>query len=208
MKTRLVAPAVAAAILATTCVAVARTKITSKWTDPQAQPKTYAKVLVLARVTEPSAKRILEDAVVKGLQGKKIQAIAAYQSVTDEDLATEDSIKAKVQALGVDAGIVFTVTSHETAQVASGPKGSLSIGFGGGYGGFIGGSVPIGGNTVETVHHVVLKGEFYQMGVPKPVWMAQYESDLDMGVDNEAKWVASDTVTQLKKSKLFKKPEK
>jgi hypothetical protein len=209
MMTRQAGRAVLAGMLvAAALAAYARTKTTSTWTDPQAQPKVYAKVLVLARVSEPSAKRILEDKVVQGLNEKNIAAVAAYQVLTEEDLATEESIRAKAESLGIDAGIVFTVVSHEQAQVASGPKGSLSIGFGGGYGGFIGGSVPIGGNTVETVHSVVMKGDFYQAGVAKPIWMAQYESDLSHGVDSEASVVASDTVKYLKKSKLFAKPEK
>jgi hypothetical protein len=209
MMRRHAAKAVLAGILAAASLAAfATTRTTSTWTDPQAQPKTYAKILVLARVSEPSAKRILEDAVVHGLNEKNIAAVAAYQVLVDEDLATEESIRAKAESLGVDGGIVFTVVSHEQAQIASGPKGSLSVGFGGGYGGFIGGSVPIGGNTVETVHSVVMKGDFYQAGVAKPIWMAQYESDLAHGVDSEARVVASNTIKYLKKSKLFKKPEK
>jgi hypothetical protein len=199
---------VLAACLAVASIATfAKTRTTSTWTDPEMQPRTYAKVLVMARVTEESAKRILEDAVVSGLRSKGINAVAAYQTVTPEDLATEDSIRAKAKALGVDAGLVFTVLEHEKAQIATGPSGSLSVGFGGMYGGFIGGSVPIGGNKIETVHQVVMKGEFYEAGVPKPTWMAQYESDLALGVDNEARSVAKDTVKYLKKAKIFKKPE-
>lgn len=187
--------------------AVAGTKTTGTWTDPAMQPRTYAKVLVLARVTENSAKRILEDAVVKGLADKGISAIPAYSNLVPEDLATVDSIKAKAQALGVDAGIVFTVTDFKETQIVKGPSAHLSVGVGVGWGGFIGGSVPIGGNTMETVRNVALKADFYAAGTPEPIWMATYTSDLALGVDQEAKSVAKDTLKYLKKAKIFKKPE-
>src|SRR5262245_47095071 len=206
MRPRTTAAALVALILMAASAALASTKTSDPWADPNLQPKLYAKVLVLARVTEDSAKRTLEDAMVKALQDEKIAAIPAYSNLVPADLESEEAIKAKAKELGVDAGIVFTVTDFKSAEVVSQPKGSVSLGLGG-WNGFIGGSVPIGGGELETVHRVTMKGEFYSIGSGR-IWMANYSTDLKNGVDGEARLVAKDTIRYMKKAKLFAKPPK
>ncbi len=194
-------------VAAASAAVIASTKTGGTWAAPDLQPKLYSKILVLARVTEDSPRRTLEDAVVKAFQDEDIVAIPAYSNLVPADLESLETLKTRAKELGVDGGIVYTVTEFKEAEVVSPPKGSLSLGIGG-WNGFVGGSVPIGGNTLETVHRVSLKGEFYSGGTATPVWMANYTTDLKNGVDGEARLIARDTIKYLKRAKMFAKPPK
>jgi len=197
-----------AAALAVACVTVlAGTKSTSSWTDPNGQPGTYRKVLVLAKITDDIARRVLEDAVVKGLKDSGVDALAAYQSLTEADLESSETIRAKAKELGVDAGIVYTVTGTQT-QVKPSASVSVGVGVGGGGGGpfgfFLGASKPLGGGTT-TVQQTGVKAEFYGSEVGKPLWIGNFTTDLKSGAEREAASIASLTLKQLKKAKILKK---
>ncbi len=103
-------------------LAVAGAKTTSTWGAPDLQPGAYAKFLVLARITDETAKRILEDTVVAKLKGAKTDAVAAWQVLVPEDLSSDAAIHAKAEQLGVDASIVFTVTADETRRRRTPPS--------------------------------------------------------------------------------------
>ena len=62
----------------------AKPKLTRTWAAPELAPIPNQKWLVLALVTEDTIKRTLEDAMVAELKKKKIDAIPAYASVTQE----------------------------------------------------------------------------------------------------------------------------
>ena len=197
-----------AAALAVACVtALAGTKSTSSWTDPTAQPATYHKVLVLAKITDDLARRVLEDAVVKGLKDGGIDALAAYPSLTEADLESGDSIRAKAKEVGVDSGVVYTVTGTQT-EVKQSASVSVGVGVGGGGGGpfgfFLGASKPLGGGTT-TVLQTGVKAEFYGSEVGKPLWIGNFSTDLKNGAEREAATLASQTLKQLKKAKILKK---
>jgi hypothetical protein len=192
--------------LAGVAPATAGTKTTSTWTAPDLQPATYTKVAVLAKVTDDVARRILEDAVVQGLQERGIGAVAAYQVFTPADLANEEVVRAKARELGVDAGLVFTVTGEST-QVKSGPSVHASVGVpvhAGAFSFFLGTSVPLGGGT-STSRKVGLKSEFHAGSGDGPRWIANYSTDLKAGSERAAEEVAAQALKQLKKSGVFSK---
>jgi hypothetical protein len=194
---------VALSVLAT-LPASAGTKTTSTWSAPGLQPATYAKVAVLAKIEDEIAKRTLEDEVVEGLQDRGIEAVAAYQVLTPADLASEEAIRAKAQDLGLDAGLVFTVTDEQT-RVKSGSNVHASVGVpvrAGPFSVFVGTSVPLGGGTSSSTV-VALQSEFYVAGADGPQWIATYSTSLKGGNKRAAEGVASQALKQLKKAKLF-----
>jgi len=191
-------------LLAATAAADAGVKTASTWSAPDLQPGSYQKVAVLARFTDDVARRILEDEVVAGLKKRGIEAVAAYQEFTPEDLANDEAVKARAAELGVDAGLVFTVTG-EDKQVKSSPTVHASVGVpvrAGPFSLFVGTSVPLGGGA-STVTTVGLKSEFFAAGSEGPIWIATYTTDLKGGNEKTADKLASESLKQLKKADLF-----
>lgn len=186
--------------------ALAAATTTSTWSMPDLKPATYKKVVVLARLDDESAKRILEDSVVKGLKDRKIEAVQAYLVLTPADLANDEAIEAKARELGADAGLVFTGTGEST-EVKSGSNVSASVGVPvrvGPFGVFLGTSVPLGGGP-STITKVGVKAEFIAKDVNGPLWIGTYTTDTKSGVERAAKDVASLALKSLKKAGLFAK---
>lgn len=194
----------AGVLFAATTAAGAGVKTASTWTAPDLQPGNYQKVAVLARFTDDVARRILEEEVVKGLKKRGIEAVAAYQVFTPEDLANDEAVEARAEALGVDAGLVFTVTGEDT-QVKSSPGVHASVGVpvrAGPFSLFVGTSVPLGGGT-STITTIGLKSEFLTTGSEGPIWIATYTTDLKGGNEKTARKLASEALKQMKKADLF-----
>ena len=187
-------------------VAAAGAKTTSSWSASDLQPATYRKVVVLARTTDDVAMRILEDAVVKGLKEKGIEAVQAYLVLKPDDLTSDEAIEAKAQELGADAGLVFTVTGENT-EVKSGSNVHASVGVpvrAGPFSLFVGTSVPLGGGP-STVKTVGVKAQFFASNVKGPRWIGTYATDLKNGTGRAAEDVAGLALKQLKKSGVFAK---
>lgn len=207
MRNRLLAALTVAAMLpAAASLPLAGVKTTSSTSAPDLKPGAYGKYLVLARVKEESAKRILEDTMVEKLKKEKIDALAAYQVLGPEDLASSESIHAKAEQLGVDAGIVFTVIADETHQKAN-PTVSAGVGVPvrvGPFSVFLGTSVPIGGGGTTAVRTVQLKSELIAKEGTNPRWSATYATDLKGGAEGTAEDLAKLAIKQLKKAHVFK----
>ena len=187
-------------------VAAAGANTTSSWSAPDLQPATYQKVVVLAKTTDDVAMRILEDAVVKGLKEKGIEAVQAYLVLKPDDLTSDEAIEAKAKELGADAGLVFTVTGENT-EVKSGSNVHASVGVpvrAGPFSLFVGTSVPLGGGP-STVKTVGVKAQFFASNVKGPRWIGTYATDLKNGTGRAAEDVAGLALKQLKKSGVFAK---
>ena len=187
-------------------VAAAGANTTSSWSAPDLQPATYQKVVVLAKTTDDVAMRILEDAVVKGLKEKGIEAVQAYLVLKPDDLTSDETIEAKARELGADAGLVFTVTGENT-EVKSGSNVHASVGVpvrAGPFSLFVGTSVPLGGGP-STVKTVGVKAQFFASNVKGPRWIGTYATDLKNGTGRAAEDVAGLALKQLKKSGVFAK---
>lgn len=185
--------------------ALAGAKTTSTWAAPDLQPATYRKVVVLAKISDDVAKRVAEDAVVKGLKDRGVEAVAAYQVLTPADLESDAAIAAKAKELGVDAGLVFTVTGEST-EVTSGSNVHASVGVpvrAGPFSLFVGTSVPLGGGP-SAVKTVSVRSQFFVEGAEGPRWIASFATDLKNGPDKAAQDVATQALKQMKKAGIFK----
>ncbi len=79
----------------------------SSWKSSDYRKENYRKVVVLAKTSNPGAKRLLEDQTVAELQANGIQAIPAYSNITERDLVSENALIAKADQLEADALLVF-----------------------------------------------------------------------------------------------------
>jgi hypothetical protein len=205
MRTPAFAAGMAGALLCASSIAAAGTKTSSTWSAPDLQPGAYRKLIVMARFEDEAPRRILEDALAAKLKDAGLEALPAYQVLVPEDLASEAAIRAKVEQLGADAGIVFTVTGDDT-KVKSGSNAYASVGVPVGVGPFsvfLGTSVPLGGGP-STVHTVHLKSELHALEGKNPRWIATYDTDLKGGTERVARDLAGLAMKGLKKARLLK----
>lgn len=117
----------------------------SSWKSPTYQKEAYRKVKVLAKTTNPGAKRMLEDETVAELQANGIQAIPAYSNFSEADLVSEETFMVKANQLEADALLVYTF-NNPTTEYKNSPQVNASIGVPvrvGIFSGFLGTSVPV-----------------------------------------------------------------
>jgi hypothetical protein len=127
--------------------------------------------------------------------------------MTEADFASEDTIRSKVESLGVDGVLGFVVLGIDETVKTSSASVSVGVGVGGyGYGGgmgmMVGASVPIGGQTtvVRTVH---LRARFFSRPFAGPAWEKLYNSKLESDTTYLTRYLANDSVSTLKKKKLI-----
>lgn len=167
----------------------------SSWTSPTYQKEAYRKVIVLAKTTNPGAKRMLEDETVAELQANGIQAIPAYSNFSEADLVSEETFLAKANALEADALLVYTFNST-TTEYKNTPQVNASVGIPvrvGIFSGFLGTSVPVAGGSkqIEKFTGSVL---FYNKQSPDMQWSLNIGGKIGSDAAKQARSVAKNTV--------------
>ncbi len=167
----------------------------SSWKSPTYQKEAYRKVIVLAKTTNPGAKRMLEDATVTELQSNGIQAIPAYSNFSEADLVSEETFLAKANALEADALLVYTFNST-TTEYKNTPQVNASVGIPvrvGIFSGFLGTSVPVAGGSkqIEKFTGSVL---FYNKQSPDMQWSLNIGGKIGSDAAKQARSVAKNTV--------------
>ena len=170
------------------------------WKTPGYQPAEVRKLMVLAKVTDMTARQQLEDFSVKFLADKGIPAIASYANLKQNRFHTREDFLAVIDSLGVDALLAYSVTGAE--QVTE-QKPTVSVGVGVGmYGGYVGASAPIAGGAKQ-VTMVDLKATFYTRAAHGEQWFATLSGKLDGPTDKLAYTVSKNTVKAMVKDGLF-----
>jgi len=178
------------------CAVVAQ----SPWKASDYKPEPYRKVMVLAKISDMSARQQLEDRTVKLLNDKGIAAMAAYSSIKPSRATSREAFLAIADSLRVDALVVYSVNGAEK-QVQQ--TATLSVGVGVGmYGGFAGTSVPIAGGA-KMVTFVKLTVDFFNRASKDEQWSMQLGGSLADGTDKLAYTLAKTTVKAMIKDKLF-----
>lgn len=176
----------------------------SSWKSPQYKPEAYRKVIVLAKTSNELAKRQIEDAAVKVLKEKGIEAIPAYATITAADLVSEQALIDKADGLGVDALLVYTVTGNNS-QYKNKPSVNASLGVPvrvGIFRGFLGGNVPLAGGS-KTVKTVQITASFYNRTSKLIQWSFPLSGVLKNDTNKLANSFAKSTVNAMIKDKLF-----
>lgn len=167
----------------------------SSWTSPTYQKEAYRKVIVLAKTTNPGAKRMLEDQTVAELLANGIQAIPAYSNFSEADLESEETFMAKANQLEADALLVYTF-NPPTTEYKNSPTVSASVGVPvrvGIFSGFLGTSVPVAGGPkrVEKFSGSVL---FYNKQGPEMQWSMNIGGKIGSDASKQARSLAKNVV--------------
>ena len=185
------------------CCVGAATAVTAAEKAEGQGPAPARKVLVVAKIREEAKRRALEEEARIELQKKGVETILGSDVMTEADFASEDTIRKKVESLGVDGVLGFVVLGIDEKQKTSSATLSVGVGGygGGGFGMFVGGSVPIGGSTtiVRTVH---LRSRFWARPFEGPAWEKVYDEKLEADTTRLTQYIAYDSVKTLKKKKL------
>ena len=176
----------------------------SSWKSPTYQKEAYRKVIVLAKTTNPGAKRMLEDETVAELQANGIQAIPAYSNFSEADLVSEETFLTKANQLEADALVVYTFNST-TTEYKNSPTVSASVGVPvrvGIFRGFLGTSVPVAGGSkqIQKFSGSVL---FYNRQSPEMQWSLNIGGKIGSDSAKQARNVAKNTVKAALQDDIF-----
>ncbi|TKS56691.1 hypothetical protein [Mesohalobacter halotolerans] len=176
----------------------------SSWKSPDYEKQNYRKVMVLAKTSDELAQRQLEEATVKLLKNKGVNAITAYNSIEPKDLKSENTFIKKANTLQVDALIVYNFGKVKSEYKRK-PSIDANIGVPvklGIFRGFLGTDIPLaGGNRrVETVNAQV---SFYNRSSSSMQWSQSLSGDLKNGTQNLASSFASKSVNKMFEDLLF-----
>jgi len=176
----------------------------SSWKSPDYKKQNYRKIMVLAKTSDELAQRQLEEATVKLLKNKGINAITAYNTIEPKDLKNESTFIKKANTLQVDALIVYNFGKVKSEYKRK-PSINANIGVPvklGIFRGFLGTDIPLaGGNRkVETVNAQV---SFYNKSSSSMQWSQSLTGDLKNGTQNLASSFASKSVNKMFEDLLF-----
>ncbi|MCX6284043.1 MAG: hypothetical protein NTW31_07410 [Bacteroidetes bacterium] len=170
------------------------------WKASDYKPEPYRKVMVLAKISDVTARRQLENNTVKFLNDKGIVAIPAYLNVKKTDGVSREAFLVIADSLQVDALLIYSVNGAEK-HAENTPTVSVGVGVGG-YGGYAAASVPISGGA-KMVTVVKLSVYFYNRASLDEQWAQQLSGTLEDGTDKLAYTFAKTTVKAMFKDGLF-----
>jgi hypothetical protein len=166
------------------------------------------KVLVVAKIEEEAKRRALEDQVRLDLQEKGVESILGSDVMSEADFASEETIRNKVESLGVDGVLGYVVLGVDESVKTS--SASVSVGVGvpvgiGPFSVFVGGSVPLGGGEPKVTRKVRIRARYFASPFAAPAWEKVYNETLTDDTTSLIQYLASSSVKALKKKKLIPK---
>ena len=109
-KLRMAGFLVLGAIVLTLC-ACASTKLVESWSDPQAGPIQFKKVIAFFIIGDESIRKAAEDELVR--QMERTQGVASYTLIPESDLKDLDKLKGWVQREGFDGAVAMRLVGLE-----------------------------------------------------------------------------------------------
>jgi hypothetical protein len=162
------------------------------------------KVLVVAKVREEAKRRQLEEEGRIELQKRGVETLLGSDVMVESDFASEETIRMKVDSLGVDGVLAFVpLAVDESVKTSSVSIGvGIGVGGGGGLGVMVGGSVPLGSSS-KVVRKVRVRARYFARPFAGPAWEKVYYESLTDDTTRLSQHLAYDSVKALKKKKLI-----
>jgi hypothetical protein len=165
------------------------------------------KVLVVAKIKEGTKRRHLEEEARTELKKKGVETVLGSDVMAESDFASEEAVRKKVESLGVDGVLGFVPLAVDESVKTSSASLSVGVGLGGyghsgGLGVFVGGSVPLGGEST-VVRKVRLRARYFARPFADPAWEKVYYEKLQDDTTRLTQFLAHDSVKNLKKKKLI-----
>lgn len=191
----------AAVLLSTT--ACATTKLTSTWVAPDAKPLDRQKKVVAVMITERESSRLAaEDALVKVMTGRGLDAVASYTILPGQLARDTARARAVLAEQGVDAVVAARMIGKE--QQTNYTPGTSYYGSTWGYWGYGWGAVYSPG-YVTTDQIVTVETLVFSVSQNKLVWAGQSETTNPSNIDAFVGELASVVGGELRKSGLVPK---
>jgi hypothetical protein len=177
---------------------------TGKASEPQSAVK-YKKILVLAKIEQANLKKQFEEAVVSQLKDKGYEAVPSGSAITNEDIENMETLGKKIEELGVDAVLAFTVQNVEN-KVKNTPAVHASVGVPVRIGflhAYVGSSVPLGGGPKQEKIVNVTAGFYNDKTSTEPAFTMPLSGNLAKGADALIDNFAKKSVKSLVKNDLL-----
>lgn len=175
-----------------------------KGSGPGSEVK-YKKILVLAKIEQANLKKQFEEAVVSQLKENGYEAITSGSTLAAEDLENMANLETKIEELGVDALLAYTIQNVET-QVKNNPSVHASVGVPVRLGfvhAYVGSSVPLGGGPkAKKIVHITV-GFYIDKTSTEPAFTMDLSGNLDKGTDALINDFANKSVKSLVKKGLI-----
>jgi len=110
-KTTSIIPLGVFALLLAGC---ASTSLVQSWSDPQAGPIDFKKVIVFFFSEDEKVRHAAEDALVRQMQGT--QGVAAYSLTPEAEYEDLDKVKSRLQSEGFDGAVVMRLIGTEEKE--------------------------------------------------------------------------------------------
>jgi hypothetical protein len=179
--------------------------ITTTWKNPSFAAAPPGKLVVYAKISEPSFRKQVEDKVVQIFKSKGYDAISAYSSFSDNDLKDRDSLRVRAQSLNATSLITFKPLKKAT-EVKSTSQMSTSTGFGGSYGGFYSGfngaPLPISGSG-KIEEHLIVETNYYVQGSNSAAWLATMDANMKKGLEEGTTQLIEMLIKKMQKEKVL-----
>lgn len=169
-----------------------------------AQEAVAKKVMVLAKFDNNRYNTDMEDAMLRELKNKGVDAMVAHKSISSADAASEEAFIARLKALGVTGLIVFADGSmrsqyRNNPSINAGVNVPVKIGI---FRAYIGGNVPIGGGTRKE-QKVTIHAYYFDKEGENARWETLLKGNLNQGSVELARKFAGTTYKKLSMQPFF-----
>lgn len=182
-----------------------QSRITTTWKNPSFTAAPPGKLVVYAKISEPTFRSQVEDKVVEIFKSKGYDAIAAHGNFSDNILKERDSLKVKAQALNATSLITLRPLKKAT-EVKSTSQMATSTGFGGSYGGFYNGfdgaPLPISGSG-KIEEHLIVETNYYVQGTNSAAWLATMDANMKKGLEAGTTELIEMLIKKMQKEKVL-----
>jgi hypothetical protein len=173
----------------------------SAWRDPTYEGPPFKKVMVIAWVDRPSARRTVEDIFVGDLTSRGISAVASYTLIPDPRDMKREAVVAAAKKSGVDSvlvnrlqGITLDVQNEEVQPFVTADPADMWPG------------APISGGsyTINTQTKTAnLMSNLFDAGTGKMVWWGKMDADATNNAARLARGMARTVLSALRSAKLL-----
>jgi hypothetical protein len=190
--------AVGVALLLSACAGMTAD---SAWRDPTYGGPPFKKVLVIAWVDRPSARRTIEDIFVGDLTSRGIGAVASYTLIPDPRNVTREAVAEAAKRSGADSvlvnrlrGVVIEMQSEEIQPFATADPAEMwqeAPTSGGSY------AINVQSRTAD------LMSNLFDAGTGKMVWWGKWDASATRNAAALARGLAGSVLSALRSAKLL-----
>ena len=199
----LAAKALAFALMLAQLSSCASTNISSVWKDRTYHVRLH-RILVIAIAKKPATKRTLEDEFVKQIKLRGTDAVASYDSLSEDKESDKETISATLDKFGADALLIARITDRQTVytytpNIYAPPayyctwenyctysyKNQVSIGY------------------IDESKYAIMETNLYDAASDKLVWSASSETEISGSDQKFVRSYVKTIVRNMVKHKIF-----